>query len=382
MSASPHSTPAAGGPSLHPVGAASLALVPGAGRLYWLDEAATAIAHALDEGESPDAIAKLLACDAAQARQYVTHVRVQLWPDALRAPETFGVLRWRPEGSLPPSCVGTRSFRVLDNVVRCRFTDPAMLHNAARAFAHLAVSPGDSATSFDIGRDVAGVRIARGTEVLDETIPPAALLNALRLLLTETAFARSPDAWAVHAAAVTDGARAVLLPGTAGCGKSTLALHLAQAGFTVFGDDTVVLARETLALRALPFPLCVKQGSWPLANALLPAPRHAIAGVRADGFAVRWLPPQCGIAFAPSDARAEVRAIVFPCFAQDAPCQLQELACDAVLRRLLPGLHPLGAGLTAELVDRLLAWVRGRQAFALTYGNAGAAVAAVQRLFA
>lgn len=374
-------------PSLHALGQSNLALVPGHGLIYLLDAAASAIAHALDQGEPEAAVAELLArgtqLDPAEARRQVARIQALLWPPAAPAAARFaGALRWRPAAPRPAPCHGGCSFRVLNSVLCCRFADAALRHAATAAFAPLLAPPGAAATaSFDIGRDGAGVYIARGAEVLDEPVAPAALLNALRLLLTETALAASGAGWAVHAAAVAVGTRAVLLPGAPGRGKSTLALHCAAAGLTLFSDDTLVLA-EDFALRALPFPLCLKPGAWPLAEGLLAAPHRVIAGRRADGLAVRWLPPACGLRFAPPDARAQVGAVVLPQFVAAAPCRLEPLAEEAALRELLPGLSPLGGTLTAARVEALLAWLRGRPVFALRYGEAAAAVAAVRAVLA
>ena len=56
----------------------------------------------------------------------------------------------------------------------------------------------------------------------------------------------------VHASAVADGTRAILLAGRAGAGKSTLAAMLARQGMQVLADDGVLLERCPFGIRAVP----------------------------------------------------------------------------------------------------------------------------------
>ena len=57
----------------------------------------------------------------------------------------------------------------------------------------------------------------------------------------------------LHAACLSRGGRAVVIAGTAGAGKSTLALGLARAGLDYLGDDMVFLRDDDDTVRALGF---------------------------------------------------------------------------------------------------------------------------------
>ncbi|HEX2642670.1 MAG TPA: hypothetical protein VHU81_06740 [Thermoanaerobaculia bacterium] len=60
--------------------------------------------------------------------------------------------------------------------------------------------------------------------------------------------------YAVHAAGLSRGGRALLLAGHSGAGKSTLTMALARAGFGFLVDDTLLLAHRPEGLRILAFP--------------------------------------------------------------------------------------------------------------------------------
>lgn len=57
-----------------------------------------------------------------------------------------------------------------------------------------------------------------------------------------------------HAACVCRSGRAILLSGRSGCGKSTMALRLAERGFTLLADDVAFMVRGRNGLEMLAFP--------------------------------------------------------------------------------------------------------------------------------
>jgi hypothetical protein len=130
----------------------------------------------------------------------------------------------------------------------------------------------------------------------------------------------------------------------------------------------------------MPFPLCIKRGAWPIADRLLgPAGRFA-EGRRCDGVAVRWLAPSAGVHIAAPDALATAEHLVFPAFSPDARTELRRLDADEVLQRLVPALHPLGAGLTADKVERLIGWAERLACFELHFARLEEGVAAIRDL--
>ena len=74
------------------------------------------------------------------------------------------------------------------------------------------------------------------------------------LTVTITEVLKRRGLYSVHAAAVADSGRAVLIAGPSGVGKSTLAVALVQAGFDVLGDDTTFVTFTDGELRVIGFP--------------------------------------------------------------------------------------------------------------------------------
>lgn len=83
------------------------------------------------------------------------------------------------------------------------------------------------------------------------------LLNALAL----DAPARDVH---VHAAAVSLGGQAVVIPGPSGAGKTTLALALAMAGWTYLSDEVAAIGAGGDVVSPYPRPLALEAGSWAL----------------------------------------------------------------------------------------------------------------------
>lgn len=179
---------------------------------------------------------------------------------------------------------------------------------------------------------------------------------ALAPLLIELA---EPLGWlGLHAAAVAEGGRGILLPGPSGAGKSTTFRHCADAGLEVLSDDLVWLAEEADGFRAHPFAR-----GFPAGSAAAAVPPPSVESARLAAIVCPAIRPResSRLVFLPSAAALDVllaesgflgpppatgrrfRALVR--LAGSLPCRLLEAGrrpadVPPLLRRLVAELEP------------------------------------------
>ena len=92
-----------------------------------------------------------------------------------------------------------------------------------------------------------GIAVIAGGEVIGACDSLEAAAVAVRACLIQLATRTSGGLCAIHAGAVQRNGAALLLPGDAGRGKSTLSAGLAARGFEMLCDDTTLLAGDAIA---------------------------------------------------------------------------------------------------------------------------------------
>jgi hypothetical protein len=105
------------------------------------------------------------------------------------------------------------------------------------------------------------LRIVRDGVALKEVLCAEAAVEYLHMLLFEYSIDERPRAAVVHAACLRRAGRRLLLSGTKGAGKSTLALRLIDAGFELEGDEHVFV--DVAWVVARPRGCRVKEDSLP-----------------------------------------------------------------------------------------------------------------------
>lgn len=380
--------------SLHLVGDEGI-LLDGAGqRLYRANTTATFIWFCLEDGLSPEESAghlrRTFGTTEADAKHYVAEA-IREWttlaflsdgskhtdgPSGRTATDTAIIGDDKSKHAAfdrPFVAVSERNYRLLDTDFRLRFAS----HSAEAEIHPFLFSLGGAAPGkadpvvIDVREENGRRALCNGNRVIERWATADEIVPVVKIALVTFALERSRDFGALHAAAVCrrPDAPCVVIAGVSGSGKSTLTAGLVTDGFFSLGDDTVVLARDTLAIRAVPFGICLKEGAWGLLSGRLPALADQPVYQRLDGKRVRYFVPNRGIGSPGRTTHNPVAAVVFPRRTVGGPgCLLRVSHADA-LSRLASEFCPLGGTLDAEKVERLIQWVNGIACFELRFST-------------
>jgi hypothetical protein len=381
--------------TLHCIGEEGLLLDPMRQRLYALNSCATFIWNRLKGGSSPEEASRSLseryALSPETAVSYVTSVLQQY--EVLSGKEASLSDRTLVHRTMPISRTGrydgsfvgevVRTYRLLDSVFRLHFSIARLVEAIHPLLEPLAV------THAADGADVVDLAIVLGDErilvVADRQVVGSAsnlttVAVAVRACLTQLAAARSGGFCVAHAGALRRNGAALLLPGGAGYGKSTLSAGLATQGFEMLCDDTTLLLGEPLAVRSMPSGLCIKRGAYAVLERRLAGLSSLPERRRPDGQRARYLMPGRDLPWAAADAVAAVRWIVFPRYRPDGGTELRRLARHEALAQLLRGVCFLSGALDAVNLDRFVAWVASIDCFDLPLASLDDATALIDEL--
>ena len=166
----------------------------------------------------------------------------------------------------------------------------------------------------------------------------------------------------------------VLMLGSPGAGKSTLALTLIGAGYN-YGSDDVTLVNPDGTVTGLPLAPGMKQGSWAIAEEIgieLSEP----AQMRPDGRRVRFAHIEAE-KIVPSGA---VKTIVALHRKDGASAELRPMSSHEALGELLRDSRSTSGTCSVETMRALGRLVRGAAAFHLHYAEAKAAARLIDGL--
>lgn len=262
----------------------------------------------------------------------------------------------------------------LDVLVRC--PAPHVARRVYPVFAHLAAAmAAEPGVVIDVRRGPHGYVIACDGVPVADAAHLAEIAPAIKAVLVQAILARADFRLAVHAAALAVDGRVLLIPGPAGAGKTTLAAALMASGFTLLGDDTVVLEARDLRVRPLPFASAVKSGAWELLAPYFPGILDLPIDVRPDRRQVRYLRP-ARIATESLPARW----IVFPRAERCGRTSLEPLSRVEALRRLLTMCYAPARRLAVADVQQLAAWLAGLECYELDASHLGTAVRLLRQI--
>jgi hypothetical protein len=276
----------------------------------------------------------------------------------------------------------TGTYRLLDTTFCIRYATKTLHRTCHRMLLPFAVmEPAEADAHFDLFSVGDHLVVIEGDRLIHQCEAKSQAVPMIKASLIERALEDGADFCALHAGAVRRGAHGILLPGESGSGKSVLTAALVSEGFELLSDDTVVLSRPSLAMRSLPFGICIKEDAWQPLAGRFPALRKLSVHDRPDGKRVRYLsvPERAVGVTAPP---VSVSTVVFPRYDSEAATVLAPLDKNETLRRLMSGFQPMGPGLSAADVEHLLLWIENKSCYEFSISSLDDAVDLMNRVFA
>lgn len=243
----------------------------------------------------------------------------------------------------------------------------ALRERIAPVFAHLETSDDEDATCYDIidGHNLVFVG-RRGQPML--IVTPLQAAPSLKGLLIEEILNVPAAPIALHTACLLHNGGALLLAGSPGAGKSTIAVALMSAGFGYGGDD-IALIDHAGHVQGLRFAPAIKTGSWRLIADLRADLACAPVHHRLDGKRIRFLSPGRD-----SSGSLPVRWIISLQRRENAPATLvREDPVDALAALVREAYSSRGRASSAD-IQLLAELVSGAQCHTLIYSDLDEAV--------
>ena len=197
--------------------------------------------------------------------------------------------------------------------------------------------------------------------------------------LINVMFGKTDDFWlmTVHASAITNGQKTILISASPGSGKTTIAAMLHKNGYQLVSDDFVPIDRYSF--RAWPFPLAmsVKQGSVNLLSSIYSELEQKPVNRLSDEKSVRYLFPQNPSPF--STTGFPVKEFIFIQYNPTVDFEWEQMDQEKAIKLLFDqSWISTSDGIAGILLNQLSQW----SFYKLTYSNNQKALEAITHLFA
>ena len=250
-------------------------------KLYGLNTVAALIWCGLEEGESVASVVDRLVASGASQTDAATYVN-----QAARRWLRLGLLQVDIASfdGLANECAFTA--RLGRSVWKLEFNCESVAQSVLQLFEHHE-PPQESGNRLKIIEAKNLVYVFHDdkcvlTCVMDDVVP------SIKAYLTDQLVSQCAPDIAFHAACLKHNAKALLISGSPGAGKTTLALYLVKHGLACCADD-IVLIRADGTVTGVPFAPAIKSGAWRLLKDLLPDLTDVPIHRRPDGKRVKYL---------------------------------------------------------------------------------------------
>jgi len=337
--------------------------------IFALNDTGADIWRSLEDGLSAETISSEIASrgiDEDEAARYV-EAAVRHW-------ERFGLI------GLSPAWSHTSSRDVVSQLVAIAGSRVRIVYPAAHAvhattiFQHLEAAGDAADVVLEFVDDGDRVQLFRSGRWMLSCFADELVVVLKGQLLAEI-LQRGAYELALHAATLVRDDRLLLLCGSPGAGKTTLALGLAHAGFGFAGDDVMLLDSGGRGA-GIAFAPAVKAGSWPLLAKCYPDLGTAPTWRRLDRRRVRYLAP---MKFVSPSPRAVGWVILLRRQAR-AKAALGRVDPVGALRCLMNGSFALDGELTANGFHMVTEMINSAQFYCLTYSSLEDATELLQRV--
>jgi hypothetical protein len=164
----------------------------------------------------------------------------------------------------------------------------ALVHDVRELFGSLIVDAGNATCRLSARLSGGNVRFSSPGRP-DWCCDRSEFLPLLKAQLIEFAIQFARFEVALHAAALAKGDKAVLLVGSPGAGKTTLAIALAKSGLELVADDVTLLHADG-TVTGITLPFSVKASAWPLLEKFWPGMTDRPVHCRPDGQSLCYVP--------------------------------------------------------------------------------------------
>lgn len=338
-------------------------------QLFELNPTADLIWSALLEESPPRAARRFLAELGGDAEQAHGLVRGQLdrW---------LGEGLWEPASSQRPEPAAEANLRLAVEGLRVEIQCPAPSTFARlnTVFGQFPAFAGAPTLRLRITPWAGGFHLFENDRYVG-AVAEKSVVPQVKALLTDRVARRRFDGFYAHGALVARGPVLAMLSGAPGAGKSTLAMALQAAGWSLLADD-LIRVDGAARFRGVPFAPAIKQGAWPLLQARLPALMQQPVELRSDGQTVRYapLPP-------PPAVRPRAPDLFIALSRQDgAPARALPIDPVEALSQLLGEAFSARGRISGGLMARLSERFGGAACRRLVYGALDEAVDTMEAL--